>query len=285
MSLGGRNIGDKKVKETGLAKGVEYKSDPYALLDKIFFNETNEIVVRLSSKYMYFAVKALLDDMMFTYMGGKKTSTLVNIDLKTKQYKFLNHMDEMITYEVPSNWDKFETKIKDCLIENPTFRNHEVNKNKKQAIVGINSWIETFIDKKAMDSVEKVEELFREQFQNYVDREYITEYTSNVNPEIHLMSGKYSGIVDLYEKNKWAVQFEKDKGESVEDYIRFSKSSDYEINNKAQELLKFAGFFYGIKEFITFEGINIIVKAESVPTLEDTDLDYIKQYWQKETFI
>jgi len=251
MSLGSDKLGKDKALVKDLANGAGFKTDVYATIDELFHDSDEEIVVSTRNKYFAEGAKKFLEDMNFTFLESKTSEPRLVIALLKSEFKFINHMEDQVTIELPYDWDIMENDVRDYVSANPIIKKEERERNEsnwdqpledqkqKDAIDKVKDWVKE-IQKQVSIGSEAAAEMARKHIKKMYHNDNTTSYTATGNPDIKLESGIYNNIEDLIVKNGWKLQFESDYGMSVREYMRDNgENRDVELN-----LLKEFGFEY-----------------------------------------
>lgn len=241
MSLGSDQLGkEKAVIKKGLADGVEFKSNPYEVLDELFHDESEEIVVSTRNKYFAYGAKKFLEDMNLTFMESDVDEPRLVISLVNSTFKFINHMEDLVTLELPYDWDAMENDVRAYIRENPivkkekTYSNEEMwstppqTQEEKDAIDEVKDYVKQ-IQRSLNVSASEAAKMAKKYIKGLYHGKNRTVYTAKGNPDLNLRSGVYTHIEDLMRKNKWLVQFESSYGKTIREYMRdFQDKEDVE---------------------------------------------------------
>lgn len=251
MSLGSDKLGkDKAVISKGLADGVQYKTDVYSVLDELFHDDGEEIVVSTRNKYFAEGAKKFLEDMNFTFLESDLGDPRMVISLINSNFKFIDHMEDLVSVELPYEWDDMENKVREYVSANPVVKK-EINRNEsswglptnqqgeKDAIDGVKDWVRE-IQKKINIGSEEAASIAKKHIRKLFHSKNETTYTALGNPDLKIVSGMYNNIEDLIVKNGWKLQFESDYKMTVREYLR-NHSDDVEVE---LNLLSSFGFEY-----------------------------------------
>jgi hypothetical protein len=265
MSLGSDKLGKgKAIIGKGLANGVEFKTNPYEAIDSLFFDESLESVIFARNKYFRHSIKKFLEEMNFTFLESEideYTNCIVSLEKGT--FKFINHMEDQIKYELPYDWDAFEGDIRMYVKDNPIVKKKMVQRNPENwdKPNGVND--EKDLIDKSMDSIKDFAKKLKEKFgvsdeeiKNMVKKNQKityhsvnkTTYPAKGNPDLKLESGQYANIVDLIKQHEWEDQFESDYGDNIVIYMRENSEEGTE-----KRLLSEFGFEYCIDNIVVSE--------------------------------
>lgn len=260
MSLGSDQLGKKSERTTkGLADGVEYKTDVYATIDELFHDDGEELVVSTRNKYFAEGAKKFLEDMNFTFLESTLSEPRLVISLINSNFKFISHMEDMVTIELPYDWDIMEKDVRNYVSSNPIVKKekvefHEENWNtpvsdqkEKDAIDGVKDWVKE-IQRKVNIGSNEAADMARTYIRKMFHDKNETKYTAQGNPDLKLESGLYNNIEDLINKNGWKLQFESDYKKSVREYLR--DATDNEDKDVEKNLLIDFGFEYIVDNII-----------------------------------
>lgn len=258
MSLGTEHLGKDKTllnKGKGLADGVEFKVNPYDLLDDLFYDEETEMIVHTKSKYISMAAKFFLEEMNFLFYDSDIDSPIIAINLEEGTFKFIEHMEDKIELQIPIEWDIFETDIKNYVSENPIVRK-KVEKNPdgwntpdgeeeksllEKSMESVKTHVKTLQDQYNL-TIEEVAETLDKFKHTAVHSHNKTTYTAKGNAELQLESGVYNNLVDLVKKHGWEMDFQVKYGSSILKYMR----SNFKEEGIEKRLLSEFGFEYCI---------------------------------------
>ena len=299
MSLGSDKLGKKKaVVGKGLASGVEFKSNPYEILDDFFHDPNEEIVVYIRNKYFRYSVLKFLQEMNFTFLESElEENDKMVISMVDGTFKFIDHMEDNITHEIPYDWDSLEADIRDYVKENPIVK--KVSTPKDQANWDKPNGVDDEVDliDKSMDSVKSHIKTLKDKFNISVDevkkmvKDYQkkiyhganeTTYPAKGNPDVKLRSGIYNNMVDLIKTHEWESQFESDYGKDIFNYMRNNTGQGTE-----ERLLSEFGFEY-VLENITIDESEfwsnrvIEVKYKDQEELPEVDMSEFEEIIARE---
>jgi len=298
MSLGSDKLGKSKaVVGKGLADGVEFKSNPYEILDEFFHDPKEESVVYIRNKYFRYSLVKFLEEMNFTFLHSDiENHDRAVISLIDGTFKFIDHMEDSITYELPYDWDSLEADIRNYVSENPIVKKQPVQRNPEnwdkpngeddnadlidKSMESVKSHIKTLQEKFGigMDEVKKMVKDYQKKTHHSVNE---TSYPAKGNPDVKLKSGIYNNIVDLVKKHSWEAQFESDYGVNIMSYIRENSEQGTE-----ERLISEFGFEY-VLENITVDESEfwnnriIEVKYKDQEELPDIDMSEFEEIDQK----
>tara|TARA_R110000772_G_scaffold2410_4_gene8505 strand:- start:10885 stop:12252 length:1368 start_codon:yes stop_codon:yes gene_type:complete len=254
--LGSDQLNNKNKKR--VSSGVEFKTDVYGFLDDFLHDETEEVIVSTRNKYFAFGAKQFLEDMNFTFMGGEPSEPRMVISMLNGNFKFIDHMEEHVTIELPYDWDIMESNVRAFVTENPIVKKEvthnsenwdqpEEDQNGKDAIDGVKDWVKE-IQKKLNIGAEEAAKMASGYIKKLYHGKNETSYQAKGNPDIKLSSGIYNNMEDLVNKNGWASQFRSDYNESIREYMR-----DNNLTGSEENLLVEFGFEHILENVVVDE--------------------------------
>lgn len=245
-----KNVGniDKRSKKVG------FSTDVYDVLDSLFHEPSEELVIRLRNKYHGYGAIQFLEDMNYTNLSEEedvRNEPLLVVSMVDSNFRFTDdHMEEFITMELPYDWDELEKTVRDYVSENPVAKKVEKNDfnelSETSPMVDNNTtssgvdgeWVKALQEKFGMSEEEATKVILNQQKQKTF-KDNVTLYTSKGNPDMKLKSGMYNHIVHLVRSNGWEDEFVKMYGSKVQPFVNKSKDPDVE-----KSLLIGLGFEY-----------------------------------------
>ena len=290
MSLGTENLGKDKAlinKGKGLADGAEFKSNPYEMLDSLFHDDETQIIVRTDNKYISMAAKNFLEEMNLFFNESDLDLPILAVNLEDGVFKFIEHMEDEVSLEIPVEWDVFEKDIRNYINENPIVRK-EIQKNPEgwsdtpdskesnsveKSIQSVKKHVKTLQEdyNLTMDEIKQSIDKYKNQIVHINNK---TKYTAKGNAELQLESGTYNHMVELVKSHGWETDFEIKYGSSI---IKYMNSNKAETNIEKRLLSEF-GFEYCIDKISVSDNsdwTNRVIEVQ-YPDQKQEDFDVIK---------
>lgn len=266
---------DKRSKKLG------FSTDVYDVLDSLFHEPSEELVIRLRNKYHGYGAIQFLEDMNYTNLSEKedvRNEPLMVVSMIDSNFRFTDdHMEEFITMELPYDWDDLEKTVRDYVSENPVIKKlkkesdfNELNvdtptvEDDNSSSTNVDKeWVKSLQEKFGMTEETATEIILNQQKQK-IFKDNVTLYTSKGNPDMKLKSGMYNHIVHLVRSNGWEDEFFKIYNSKVQPFVNKSKDPDIERN-----LLIGLGFEYMLDNVKVDESEYWNNKVIEVGYLED----------------
>jgi hypothetical protein len=240
MSLGTDNLGKDKAlvnRGKGIADGAEFNKSPYDLLDDLFHDDETQIVVGVRNKYISLAAQTFLEEMNLFFNESDLSLPILAVNLEDGVFKFIEHMEDKVSMELPVEWDTFEQDIRSYINANPIVRK-EVQKNPEnwdrptgedepdlidKSMQTVKDQVKLLQDKYNL-TLDEVKETISKYKSKAVHEHNKTVYTAKGNAELQLKSGTYNHMVDLVKMHGWDTDFKEKYDKDIHNYMRSNEA-------------------------------------------------------------
>lgn len=251
MSMSGNTIGGR-----AFGDGVGFENDPYSILDDLLHDDSEEKVISTRNKYFAQAAKIFLEEMNFKFVESPVTEPRLVVSLNNNSFKFVSHMEDHVTIDLPYDWDIMENEIRDHVKSNPVvqtevkaeadeWNNDPMRDEEKREILFYVKSIQSRLNVSPSDAIKLAEEYMKKMYSKKIGDSV---YSSSTNPELKIKSGVYDNVQRLLIENNLMDEFNKTHKEGIIRYL----NENQKVPNLELNLILSMGFDH-IKDNITVD--------------------------------